>query len=176
MTAPVASGRMATSSTRALDVLLRAGVAHTVHEYDAAHAARGDRGHPAGWGEAAAVALGVDPRRIHKTLVASVDDRLAVAIVPVAAELDLKRLATALGGRKAAMADPTAAERATGYVRGGISPLGQRRSMPTVVDSAALEHETVLVSAGRRGLQVELAPADLVRILAAIVAKISRQG
>jgi Cys-tRNA(Pro)/Cys-tRNA(Cys) deacylase len=127
-----------------------------------------------GWGEDAAAALGVDPARVHKTLVARVDDRLVVAIVAVAHDLDLKALADAVGGRRAAMADAGDAERATGYVRGGISPLGQRRRLPTVVDEAALGFDTVLVSAGRRGLQVELAPADLVRLTDAVVAPIAR--
>ena len=167
---------MAASSTRALDELARAGIAHTVHDYELHDPSAADRGRRPAWGEDAAAALGVDPERIHKTLVASVDGRLAVAIVPVAAELDLKRLAAALAGRKAAMADPAEAERATGYVRGGISPLGQRRRLPTVLDAAALELATIFVSAGRRGLQVELGPADLVRLTDAIVAPIARRA
>ena len=105
---------------------------------------------------------------------AAVDGSFAVAIVPVAGELDLKALADALGGRRAEMADPAAAERATGYVVGGISPIGQRRRLPTVLDSSAAAFETVLVSAGRRGLQVELAPGDLVRVTTAISAPIAR--
>ena len=160
--------------TRALDELRRAGVAHTVHEYEPAEPSGRARDARPHYGDAAAAALGVDPRRIHKTLVASLDGRLVVAVVPVAAELDLKALADALGGRKAAMADPAEAERATGYVRGGISPLGQRRRLPTVIDAAALDWPTVHVSAGRRGLQVELAPADLVRLTAAVTAPIAR--
>jgi Cys-tRNA(Pro)/Cys-tRNA(Cys) deacylase len=162
------------AGTRALDELRRAGVSHTVHEYEPAELSGRGRDARPRYGEAAAAALGVDPRRIHKTLVASVDGRLVVAVVPVAAELDLKALADALGGRKAAMADPTEAERATGYVRGGISPLGQRRRLPTVIDTAALDWPTVHVSAGRRGLQVELAPADLARLTAAVAAPIAR--
>ena len=118
--------------------------------------------------------LGVDPARVFKTLLADVDGRLTVAVVPVAGRLDLKALARALGGRKAAMADPAAAERATGYVVGGISPLGQKRAHPTVVDSSALDHETVLVSGGRRGLDVELAPTDLVRLTDATTAVIAQ--
>jgi Cys-tRNA(Pro)/Cys-tRNA(Cys) deacylase len=167
---------MAGTSTRALEALVRRGVAHIVHEYDPHQPASRAREQVTGWGQAAASALGVDPRRIHKTLVASVDERLVVAVVPVAAELDLKRLAAAVGGRRAVMADPSEAERATGYVRGGISPLGQRRSLPTVIDADSLLHETILVSAGRRGLQVELAPGDLARLLGATVAGISRRG
>ena len=165
---------MPRGGTRALDELRRAGVAHTVHEYEPAEPSGRARDARPHYGEAAAAALGVDPRRIHKTLVASLDGRLVVAVVPVAAELDLKALADALGGRKAAMADPAEAERATGYVRGGISPLGQRRRLPTVIDVAALDWPTIHVSAGRRGLQVELAPADLVRLTAAVSAPIAR--
>jgi Cys-tRNA(Pro)/Cys-tRNA(Cys) deacylase len=160
--------------TRALDELRRAGVAHTVHEYDPHEPGGRSRDARPRYGEAAAAALDVDPRRIHKTLIASLDGRLVVAVVPVSAELDLKALADALGGRKAAMADPAEAERATGYVRGGISPLGQRRRLPTVVDAAALGWPTIHVSAGRRGLQVELAPADLVGLTGAVTAPIAR--
>src|SRR5690349_13961606 len=124
---------MAPGGTRALDELRRAGVPHTVHQYVAPEPSGRARDARPRHGEDAAAALGVDTGRIHKTLVASVDGRLAVAIVPVASELDLKALADALGGRKAALADPAEAERATGYVRGGISPLGQRRQLPIVV-------------------------------------------
>jgi Cys-tRNA(Pro)/Cys-tRNA(Cys) deacylase len=162
------------AGTRAIDELRRAGVSHTVHEY-AVHEPTGtDRGHRPAYGDDASRELGVDPRRIHKTLIATVDGRLVVAVVPVAAELDLKALADALGGRKAALADPAEAERATGYVRGGISPIGQRRRLPTVVDAAASGWPTIYVSAGRRGLQVQLAAADLVRVTAATLAPISR--
>jgi Cys-tRNA(Pro)/Cys-tRNA(Cys) deacylase len=122
----------------------------------------------------AATALGVDPRQVFKTLIADVDGALTVAVVPVEGQLDLKALAAAVGGKKAAMADPAAAERATGYVVGGISPLGQRRRLATVVDSSALEFPVVLVSAGRRGVDVELAPADLVRLTGARTAPIGR--
>lgn len=125
------------------------------------------------YGEAAAAALGVPPDRLFKTLVASVDGKLAVGVVPVAATLDLKALAAALGGKKAAMAEPAAAERATGYVTGGISPFGQRSRLPMAVDASASEFATVYVSGGRRGLQVEVAPADLVRLTGAILAAIA---
>ena len=167
---------MAAGGTRAIDELVRARVVHTVHEYAVHEPSGHDRARRPAWGDDAAAALGVDPARIHKTLIAIVDGRLAVAVVPVGAELDLKRLAVALGGGKAAMADPAEAERATGYVRGGISPLGQRRRLRTVVDAAALEHASIFVSAGRRGLQVELAPADLVRVAGAVIAPIARDG
>lgn len=165
---------MAAGSTLALDELARAGVVHTVHEYELHEQSAADRGRRPAWGEDAVVALGADPERIHKTLVAAVDGRLAVAIVPVGAQLDLKAFAAALDGRRAAMADPADAERATGYVRGGISPLGQRRRLPTVLDAPALGLATIFVSAGRRGLQVELAPGDLVRLTVARVAPIAR--
>jgi Cys-tRNA(Pro)/Cys-tRNA(Cys) deacylase len=156
------------AATPAVRALERARVAHTLHTYDPEHA----EGH--GYGEAAVAALGQDPRQVFKTLVARVDSTLTVAVVPVAGSLDLKALAAATGGRKATMADPSDAERATGYVLGGISPLGQRKALPTVVDESALGFATVMVSAGRRGLQVELAPADLVRLTRARTAVIGR--
>lgn len=126
------------------------------------------------YGEEAARALGVAPERVFKTLVAEVDGHLTVAVVPVAGSLDLKALAAAVGGKRAAMADPASAERATGYVRGGISPLGQRRRLPTVLDASAREHETICVSAGRRGLEVELSPDVLGALTGAAFAPIAR--
>jgi Cys-tRNA(Pro)/Cys-tRNA(Cys) deacylase len=156
------------AATPAVRALEKARVAHTLHPYDPEHP--GDQGH----GEAAVAALGADPRQVFKTLVARVDGALTVAVVPVSGTLDLKALAAAAGGRKAAMADPADAERTTGYVLGGISPLGQRRALPTVVDESALGFATVMVSAGRRGLQVELPPADLVRLTRARTAPIGR--
>jgi Cys-tRNA(Pro)/Cys-tRNA(Cys) deacylase len=125
------------------------------------------------FGLEAAEALGVEPARVFKTLLAEADGRLVVGIVPVFARLDLKALARAVGARKASMADPSVAQRATGYVVGGISPLGQKRPHPTVVDASALDHPTVLVSGGRRGLDVELAPADLVALTSAVTAPIA---
>ena len=122
----------------------------------------------------AAQALGLDPAQVFKTLLADVDGALTVAVVPVDRSLDLKALAAAVHGKRAVMAEPAAAERATGYVVGGISPLGQRRRLPTVVDVSALQWDTVLVSAGRRGLDVELAPGDLVRLTEAATAPVSR--
>jgi Cys-tRNA(Pro)/Cys-tRNA(Cys) deacylase len=118
--------------------------------------------------------LGIDPARVFKTLVASIDDRLVTAIVPVSGELDLKALAEAVGGRRATMAEVDVAERATGYFVGGISPIGQRRRMPTVLDGSADGFETIYVSAGRRGLQIELAPTDLVGLTGAVVRPIAR--
>lgn len=158
----------AVAPTPAVRALEQDAVPHTLHPYQPEHAA--DQGH----GEAAVAALGADPRQVFKTLVTRVDGVLTVAVVPVAATLDLKALAAAAAGRKAAMADPADAERTTGYVLGGISPLGQRKALPTVVDESALGFGTVLVSAGRRGLQVELSPADLVRLTRARTAPIGR--
>lgn len=159
--------RKAAGATPATVALTAAGVAFTVHEY--AHDARAES-----YGTEAADAMGIDPGRVFKTLLVDLDGALVVGVVPVAGQLDLKALARALDGRRAAMADPRAAERATGYVVGGISPLGQRRAHPTVVDASALDHETVFVSAGRRGLEVELSPAELVRLTTARVAALRR--
>lgn len=153
--------------TPATVALTTAGVAFSLHPY--AHA-DGQRH----FGDEATAALGLDPARVFKTLVAELaGGALAVAVVPVAQQLDLKAFATALGTKKAAMADPAAAQRSSGYVLGGISPLGQRTALPTVVDASALAFETVFVSAGRRGLQVELAPQDLVGVTGAEVAAIA---
>nr|WP_202627670.1 Cys-tRNA(Pro) deacylase [Cellulomonas sp. APG4] len=145
-----------------------AGIPHTVHAYT--HDASSDLG----YGLEAAHALGVEPERVFKTLMTTVDGVLTVAVVPVTTTLDLKALAHAVGGKRAAMADRAVAERATGYVVGGISPLGQRQRHPTVVDESVELFDAVLVSAGRRGLDVELAPADLVRLTEAVVADIAR--
>jgi Cys-tRNA(Pro)/Cys-tRNA(Cys) deacylase len=143
---------MAGKGTPATGAAERAGIAFTVHEY--AHDPRAPS-----YGLEAAELLGVDPARVFKTLVAEVDGSHVVALVPVAAELDLKAL-----GKRAVMAKPADAERITGYVAGGISPLGQRRRLPTVVDESALAFDTIHVSAGRRGLEIELAPADLLAL------------
>jgi Cys-tRNA(Pro)/Cys-tRNA(Cys) deacylase len=156
-----------TGGTPATVVLERAGTDFTVHAYHHDPAA-------ASYGTEAAEALGTAPDRVFKTLVTDVDGALTIAVVPVAGFLDLKALAAAAGGKRAAMADPVAAERATGYVRGGISPLGQRKRLPTVVDASALDHATVFVSAGKRGLEVELSPQDLVSLTGAATARIAR--
>ncbi|MBA2416758.1 MAG: Cys-tRNA(Pro) deacylase [Geodermatophilaceae bacterium] len=153
----------ATPATALLD---RGGVHYRLHSYS--HDPR-----TAGYGAEAAAALGVDPGRVFKTLVVSVDGRLTVGIVPVATSLDLKALAGALGGKRGVLADAAEAARVTGYVVGGISPLGQRRVLPTVLDSAAADLTTVLVSGGRRGLEIELAPADLLRLTGGSIAAIS---
>jgi Cys-tRNA(Pro)/Cys-tRNA(Cys) deacylase len=155
------------AGTPAIVAATRAGIEHRVHAYD--H----DPGQ-ASYGEEAAAALGLEPARVFKTLIATVDGTLSVAVVPVAGQLDLKALAAACGGKRAAMAEPRDAERATGYVLGGISPLGQRTRLPTVVDASAPAFETVFVSAGRRGLEIELAPADLIELTRATTAGIAR--
>lgn len=153
--------------TPATVALTRAGVAFALHAYD--HDPRA-----ASFGLEAAEALGVEPDRVFKTLMVSLDGRLVVGIVPVTGQLDLKALARALGGAKAAMADIAAAERATGFVAGGISPVGQKRAHPTALDETATLFDTVFVSGGRRGLDVELSPSDLVRLTGAVLAPIGR--
>lgn len=154
------------TGTPATVLLTRAGVAFTLHPYP--HDPRADA-----FGDEASTALGVPPERIFKTLIATVDGALVCAVVPVAGRLDLKALAAALGGKHAALADPAAAARATGYVVGGISPLGQKTRLRVVLDSSAPTFATVYVSAGKRGLQVELAPGDLVRHASAQLAAIA---
>ncbi|MGV9882878.1 Cys-tRNA(Pro) deacylase [Streptomyces sp. NPDC003006] len=155
------------AGTPATVALTAAGATFTVHAYE--H----DPAHPS-YGEEAAQAMGVSPDRVFKTLVAEVDGELTVAVVPVAGSLDLKALAAAVSGKRAALADPAAAERTTGYVRGGISPLGQRKKLRTVLDDSASAHATICVSAGRRGLEVELAPGDLAELTGAVLAPIGR--
>ncbi|MFH9085996.1 Cys-tRNA(Pro) deacylase [Streptomyces sp. NPDC017673] len=161
------SKKQQSGGTPATVALTAAGVDFTVHAYD--H----DPSHPS-YGEEAAEAMGVSPERVFKTLVADVDGSLVVGVVPVAGSLDLKALAAAVGGKRATMADPALAERTTGYVRGGISPLGQRKKLPTVIDDSAESHATICVSAGRRGLEVELAPGDLAKLTEAVLAPIGR--
>jgi Cys-tRNA(Pro)/Cys-tRNA(Cys) deacylase len=163
----VGKQRTTTRATPATRVLADAGVEYAVRAY------RHDPAAPS-YGLEAAAALGVDPARVFKTLVADVDGTLCVAVIPVDRSLDLKAVAAAIGGKRAVMADPAAAERATGYVVGGISPLGQRRRLRTVLDATAFDHETVLVSGGRRGLDVELTAADLARLTDAVRADVAR--
>lgn len=151
--------------TPAVRALQAAGIAHTVRHF--AHAAARD------FGREAAAALGVDPERVFKTLVVLIDGAPAVAVVPVNTQLALKSVAAALGGKRAELCAATLAERTTGYVVGGISPFGQRRRLPTVVDETCARFDTVYVSAGRRGLDVAVAPADLVAMTEATVAAIS---
>jgi Cys-tRNA(Pro)/Cys-tRNA(Cys) deacylase len=159
--------RKATGATPAVVTLERAGVPFTRHVYEHDPAA-------ASYGLEAAERLGLDPRVVFKTLVAEVDGHLVVAIVPVSGQLDLKALAAAVGGKRAALADPASAERATGYVVGGISPLGQKKRLRTVLDSSASEMPTIYVSGGKRGLDLGLAPTDLVVHLDATLAPIGR--
>ena len=151
--------------TAAVRVLEQSGVEFTLHEYETV---ADDRS----YGEAVASALGVDPVRLFKTLVATVDGSPVVGIVPVSGQLSMKRLARAVRGKRAAMVEPAEAQRLTGYVVGGISPFGQRRRLPMYLDASALDHHAILVSAGRRGLQVEVAPDDLVTMTGAVVATI----
>jgi Cys-tRNA(Pro)/Cys-tRNA(Cys) deacylase len=153
--------------TPATVALTRAGIAFTVHPYEHDPAA-------GSYGAEAAAALGLDPEQVFKTLFTNVDGRLVVGIVPVSGQLDLKAVAAAVGGKKATMADPAAAERASGYVVGGISPIGQKRLHPTVLDVSALDHARVYVSGGRRGLDLGLSPADLVAVTKATTAPIRR--
>jgi Cys-tRNA(Pro)/Cys-tRNA(Cys) deacylase len=153
---PLRSAAVATG-TPATAALTRAGVVYTLHPYE--HDPRAE-----GYGDEAAAALGVDPGQLFKTLIAVVDQQPSCAVVPVAGRLNLKALAAALAGKRAVMAEPALATRLTGYVVGGISPLGQRTRLPTIVDQSAAELATVFVSGGRRGLQVELAPDELLRL------------
>jgi len=159
--------KAAGAGTPATVALTKANVPFTAHSYEHDPAA-------GSFGTEAAEAMGIVPERVFKTLLAEVDGKLTVAVVPVSGSLDLKALASAVGGKKAAMADPAAAERSTGYVLGGISPLGQRKALRTVVDESALGFETVFCSGGRRGFEIELAPADLVRLTSAVTASIGR--
>ncbi len=163
-------------STPATVLLQRAGVTFSLHEF--AHDSA-DRN----YGNAAASALGVEPNRVFKTLLATVDGvatiegvapgKVAVGIVPVSGQLSLKELATAVGAKRAEMCDPTIAERLTGYVVGGISPFGQRKVLPTVIDESCLMFDTIFVSGGKRGFDIELAPVDLIAVLHARTAPIS---
>jgi Cys-tRNA(Pro)/Cys-tRNA(Cys) deacylase len=160
------TGSTGTPATR---VLAESGLPHVLRPYS--HDPRSDS-----YGLEAAQELGVAPERVFKTLLADVDGRLVVGIVPVDTQLDLKALAAAVGGKRGAMAEVSRAERATGYVAGGISPLGQRAAHPTVLDESALGQATILVSGGRRGLDVELEPGDLMALTGARVAPIARRG
>jgi Cys-tRNA(Pro)/Cys-tRNA(Cys) deacylase len=151
--------------TPAVQAAKRSGIEFRLHEYSGVEVGDGD------YALAVAAALSQPAARLFKTLVASVDGSLAVFVVPADRQLDLRA-----AGKRVVLADRAAAERATGYVIGGISPLGQRKRLPTTIDSSVLDWETVLVSAGRRGLQIELAPADLVRLTDARVTAITAAG
>lgn len=164
---PQLSAKGRAGGTPATVALSAAGIPFRVHSYDHDPSA-------ASFGLEAAAALGVEPARVFKTLFTSVDGTLVVGVVPVSGQLDLKSVAAAVGGKRAVLADPSDAERASGYVLGGISPVGQRRQHPTVVDESVLGFETVYVSGGKRGMELELAPADLVRATGATTAQIGR--
>lgn len=156
--------------TPATEALVNAGVEFVLRPYD--H----DPGSTA-YGDEAALALGVDPLRIFKTLVIDIGaprPELAVAVLPVGTQLDLKRFAAALGAKKAAMADKDQVARSTGYVLGGVSPVAQKVALPTLIDETAQLWDTILVSAGKRGLQVELSPLDLADVVSASFADIAR--
>jgi len=153
--------------TPAINMARKAGVEYRIHEYT--HDPDCDS-----YGEEAAEKLGVSPQQVFKTLVVSLDGKnLAVGIVPVISKLSLKQIARAAGAKKAAMADPAEVERATGYVLGGVSPLGQKKRLKTVIDSSAQAHARIHVSAGRRGLEIELAPGDLARLTGAVFAPLA---
>ena len=166
---------MGAHETRATDAARRAAIPYRLHEY--AHDSRsalqaGGRGYAL----EAVEALNLDAGQVFKTIVVAVDERLSLAVVPADTEVDLKAVASTLGGRRASVAAAADAEKATGYVLGGISPLGTRRPMPIVLDASAMDHPTIHVSAGRRGLEIELAAADLARVTGARVAPIARRG
>lgn len=152
------------ATTPATQALQRLGVDIRLHSYDF------DPG-DIGIGEQAAMALGIEPERLFKTLIVMIDgERPAIALTPVAAETRLKTLAATLGGKRAAMANPADAERLSGYVKGGISPFGQRQKLDVVIDQSVRSHETVYVNGGRRGLQIEISPDDLIKALNADLA------
>lgn len=154
------------TGTPATKLLTSAGVHFIEHEYD--HDPKSTS-----FGLEAAEKLGVNPAQVFKTLIANLDETYAVAIVPVSKQVSLKSLSRTLGAKRATMADPAQAARLTGYVVGGISPLGQKRLLPTVIDATASDFETILVSGGRRGFDIELAPNDLANLLSAVFAEIA---
>lgn len=156
-------------STPATVALEAAGIRFVAHSYDHDPANRN-------FGTEAAAALGLDPDQVFKTLMTEVDGMLVVAVVPVTGKLDLGALAAAVGGKRAVMADPAVAQRKTGYILGGISPVGQRTASPTVLDETAELYDTVFVSGGKRGFDIELTPADLIAATGATVAAIARSG
>jgi Cys-tRNA(Pro)/Cys-tRNA(Cys) deacylase len=149
--------------TPAVEAAKRAGITFELHEYEGVEVGEGD------YAKAVAEALGRPPAQLYKTLVAKVDGNLAVFVVPADRQLDLRA-----AGKRVELAGKAEAERATGYIVGGISPLGQRKRLPATIDSSVYEWETILVSAGRRGLQIELAPSDLIALTSARVAEVTR--
>ncbi len=160
------AGSTVVAVTPAVVALDAAGIAYTIHEYERGEDLRD-------FGREAAVALGLDHDQVFKTLVVVADDELVVAVVPVSCQLSMKRVAAAVGAKKAVMCEPARAERSSGYIVGGISPIGQRRPLRTVVDESAELFDVVYVSGGKRGLDIGLAPGDLVDVLDAIVAPIT---
>ena len=152
--------------TPAVVALDAAGIAYTIHEYERGEDLRD-------FGREAAVALGLDHDQVFKTLVVDADQELVVALVPVSCQLSMKRVAAAVGAKKAAMCEPARAERSSGYIVGGISPIGQRTPLRTVVDESAELFDVVYVSGGKRGMDIGLAPSDLVNVLDAVVAPIT---
>ncbi len=166
---------MPSVGTRAVEAVRQSGVPHALHEYELPEKAGRERDARPAYGLETATVLGVDPERLFKTLVVLVDGTPWLAMVPVSRELDLGALAAVAGGRRAVLADPAVAEKLTGYQVGGISPLGTRRALPVVLDEEAVLFGSILCSAGRRGLQVELAPDDLVRLTDARLAAIARE-
>lgn len=157
---------MAGQSTPATTLLNRCGVSYRLHTYSPSL-------HADSYGPEAAAALGLAPQRVFKTLITELDGRLAVTVVPVSTQIDLRALAAVMGAKRAKMAAVADAERVTGYVIGGISPLGHRKQLPVIIDISARDFETVFCSAGRRGLQLELAPDDLVHVTKATVASVA---
>jgi len=156
--------------TPAINLLRQQKITHQVHEYSHDPGA-------ASYGLEAAEKLGLDPQQVFKTLVVQIDGKsLAVAIIPVAARLGMKQIAKAAGGKKAEMADPAAVERSTGYVLGGVSPLGQKKRLPTWIDSSAASLPSIHISAGRRGLEIEIAPDDLARLTNAGFTELAQSG
>ena len=158
------------ASTPAVAALVDAGIAHTLHPYE--H----DPASDLGYGLEAAAAIGVDADQVFKTLCAYVDGKLSVGVVPVSGMLDLKALAHAFGAKKAEMAPPADAERSSGYVVGGISPIGQRKALPTALDETVELYDVIYVSGGRRGLDIGIAPADLARLTGAVIAPIAKES
>ena len=155
------------AGTGAILALQKAGITPVIHTYE--HDERAQA-----WGLEAAQALGLDPARVFKTLLVSHEKSLAVVVIPVASRLDLKAIAKQLGWKKAELADPALAQRTTGYVVGGISPLGQKKALPTLIDASAATHETVFVSGGRRGLDLELDPQVLAQLTKASFAEVAK--
>lgn len=144
--------------TPGIHVISKAGISHNIHEYEHDPAS-------AGYGNEAAEKMGVDPARVFKTLIVTVDGKmLAVGVIPVTGMLSMKLIARAAGGKKASMADPQEVQRRTGYVLGGVSPLGQKNRLKTLIDASAKAFDTIYISAGRRGLEIELSPEDLARL------------